>query len=129
MVASLAALPLWGFFFCRERRGRELASKLRTKMGDSAVDVVISPAMGGIIIGHEVARAFYVRALFTERDGGSNDMVLRRGFELHRGERAIVIEDVITTGGSTREVVRVVQQAGATVLAAGSIIDRRGGGA
>lgn len=96
-------------------------------MGDSAVDVVISPAMGGIIIGHEVARAFDVPALFTERDSASNEMLLRRGFELRPGEHVIVLEDVITTGGSTREVVRLVQQAGATVLAAGSIIDRSGG--
>lgn len=91
------------------------------------MDVVISPAIGGIIIGHEVARAFDVPALFTERDSASNEMVLRRGFELTPGERAIVIEDVITTGGSTREVVRVVQHAGATVLSAGFIIDRSGG--
>lgn len=120
--AKVLAIPRYA-----ERLGQQLASKLRTKIGDSAVDVVISPAMGGIIIGHEVARAFDVPALFTERDSASNEMVLRRGFELKPGERAIVVEDVITTGGSTREVVRVVQQAGATVLAAGSIIDRSGG--
>jgi orotate phosphoribosyltransferase len=83
--------------------------------------------MGGIIIGHEVARALDVPALFTERDSSSNEMVLRRGFEVKPGERAIVVEDVITTGGSTREVVGVVQQAGAAVVAAGSIIDRSGG--
>jgi orotate phosphoribosyltransferase len=122
--AKVLAFPQYA-----ERLGRELASKLRTKIGDASVDVVISPAMGGIIIGHEVARAFDVRALFTERESTSNEMVLRRGFELKPGERAIVVEDVITTGGSTREVVRAVQQAGATVLSAGSIIDRSGGGA
>lgn len=120
--AKVLAIPRYA-----ERLGRELASKLRTKMGDSAVDVVISPAIGGIIIGHEVGRALDVRALFTERDSSSNEMVLRRGFELRPGERAIVIEDVITTGGSTREVIRLVQQAGAEVSAAGSIIDRSGG--
>lgn len=120
--AKVLAIPRYA-----ERLGRELTSKLRTKMGDSPVDVVVSPAMGGIIIGHEVGRAFNVRALFTERDSSSNEMVLRRGFELHPGERALVIEDVITTGGSTREVIRLVQHAGAQVLAAGSIIDRSGG--
>jgi orotate phosphoribosyltransferase len=120
--AKVLAIPRYA-----ERLGRELAAKLRAIIGDSPVDVVISPAMGGIIIGHEVARAFDVRALFTERDSNSNEMLLRRGFELKPGERAIVIEDVITTGGSTREVVQVAQQAGATVLAAGSIIDRSGG--
>ncbi len=120
--ARVLAIPRYA-----ERLGRELASKLMTKIENSPVDVVVSPAMGGIIIGHEVARAFDVRALFTERDSSSNAMVLRRGFELKPGERVLVIEDVITTGGSTREVVRVVQQAGAAVLAAGSIVDRSGG--
>ena len=120
--AKVLAIPRYA-----ERLGRELASKLRSIIGDANVDIVISPSMGGIIIGHEVARAFDVPALFTERDNGTNEMVLRRGFELKSGERAIVVEDVITTGGSTREVVRVVQAAGATVLAAGSIIDRSGG--
>jgi orotate phosphoribosyltransferase len=120
--AKVLAIPQYA-----ERLGRELTSKLKTKMDGHEIDVVISPAMGGIIIGHEVGRAFAVRALFTERNSSSNEMVLRRGFELHPGERAIVIEDVVTTGGSTREVVRLAQQAGATVVAAGSIIDRSGG--
>lgn len=120
--AKVLAIPAYA-----EWLGGELASKLRTKIGDTRVDVVISPAMGGIIIGHEVARAFGVPALFTERDSGSNEMVLRRGFELRPGERVIVMEDVITTGGSTREVVRVVQESGATVIGAGSIVDRSGG--
>lgn len=120
--AKVLAIPRYA-----ERLGRELASTLRTKIGDGPVDAVISPAMGGIIIGHEVARAFDAQSLFTERDGSSNEMVLRRGFELKPGERAVVVEDVVTTGGSTREVVHVAQQAGAEVLAAGSIIDRSGG--
>ena len=120
--AKVLAMPKYA-----ERLGRELASKLRTIIGDALPDLVISPAMGGIIIGHEVARAFNVPALFTERDGASNEMVLRRGFELRAHQRVIVVEDVITTGGSTREVVRVVEQSGAVVLAAGSIIDRSGG--
>jgi orotate phosphoribosyltransferase len=83
--------------------------------------------MGGIIIGHEVARAFGVRSLFTERDSTSNEMTLRRGFEVKPGERAVVIEDVVTTGGSTREVIELLESAGVKVLAAGSIIDRSGG--
>ncbi len=120
--AKVLAIPRYA-----ERLGQELGSKLRSIVGDSKVDVVISPAMGGIIIGHEVARAFDVAALFTERDSATNEMTLRRGFELRAGEQALVIEDVITTGGSTREVVRVVREAGASVLAAGSIIDRSGG--
>ncbi len=122
--AKVLAIPAYA-----ERLGRELAAKLEADIGVTSVDVVVAPAIGGIIIGHEVARAFNVRSLFTERDPTSprNEMTLRRGFEVAPGERAIVIEDVITTGGSTREVIRVLHDAGAVVLAAGSIIDRSGG--
>jgi orotate phosphoribosyltransferase len=110
-----------------ERLGRALSGKIRDLIGEAAVDVVVAPAMGGIIIGHEVARALGARSLFTERDAATNSMTLRRGFEIAAGEKAIVIEDVITTGGSTKEVVNAIAAAGAQVLAAGSIIDRSGG--
>ncbi len=110
-----------------ERLGQELAREIKTLIGDSAVDLVVSPAMGGIIIGHEVARALNARSLFAERDAVSNEMTLRRGFEIRPGESVVVIEDVITTGGSTKEVVQLVRSAAANVLAAGSIIDRSGG--
>jgi orotate phosphoribosyltransferase len=90
-------------------------------------DVVLSPALGGVVIGHEVARALGAPFLFTERDPQTRKMVLRRGFTVHRGESAVVIEDVITTGGSTRDVIECLRAAGARVLAAGSIIDRSGG--
>jgi orotate phosphoribosyltransferase len=120
--AKVLAFPAYA-----ERLGRELAHKLQGVIGGSSVDVVVSPAMGGIIIGHEVARALNARSLFTERDAATNEMTLRRGFELQPKERVVVIEDVITTGGSTQEVVRVAQAAGAEVLAAGSIIDRSNG--
>jgi orotate phosphoribosyltransferase len=102
-----------------ERFGRELAAQL------PACDVVVSPAIGGLIIGHEVARAKGVRFLFTERDAGK--MTLRRGFSVKPGETALVIEDVVTTGGSTREVIDVLRSSGARVLAAASVIDRSGG--
>jgi orotate phosphoribosyltransferase len=102
-----------------EKFGRELASHF------SKVDVVVSPAVGGLIIGHEVARALGARFLFTERDAGK--MILRRGFTVHPGETAVVIEDVITTGGSTRDVIETLEAAGVKVLGAGSIIDRSGG--
>ncbi len=82
--------------------------------------------MGGLIIGHEVARAFGVRHIFTERDT-DRKMTLRRGFTLKPGERAVVVEDVITTGGSTLEVVELLKAAGVEVLGAGSVIDRSGG--
>lgn len=107
-----------------ERFGREIA----TKLAGHKVDVVVSPAMGGLIIGHEVARAFNVRHIFTERDGDGK-MVLRRGFAIEPGETAVVIEDVITTGGSTKEVIEVLKAAGANVAAAASIIDRSNGAA
>jgi orotate phosphoribosyltransferase len=109
-----------------ERLGRELAQGVRGLIGESRVDVVASPAVGGLIIGHEVARALGARFVFAERDA-DGCMTLRRGFSVERGEAAVVIEDVVTTGGSTREVVELVARAGARVLAAGSVIDRSGG--
>jgi len=120
--AKVLAFPAYA-----EQLGRELAAKIRDLINGVPVDTVVSPALGGIIIGHEVARALGARCLFTERDSATNEMVLRRGFELTPGEQVVVIEDVITTGGSTKEVIRVVQNANASVLAAGSIIDRSGG--
>jgi orotate phosphoribosyltransferase len=105
--------------------GVRLAAALRAVAPE--VRLVISPALGGLIIGHEVARAFGARHIFTERDSATSKMVLRRGFTVEPGEPAVVVEDVITTGGSTRDVVEVLRQAGANVLAAGSVIDRSGG--
>jgi orotate phosphoribosyltransferase len=109
-----------------EELGRDLAEALRG-LGVAGVSVVASPALGGLIIGHEVARALGVRHIFTERDPTTGKMVLRRGFKVDPGETAVVIEDVVTTGGSTRNVVDVLREAGANVVAAGSIIDRSGG--
>ncbi len=74
--------------------------------------MVVSPAIGGIVIGHEVGRALRVPALFAERDAASKEMTLRRGFEVKPGDRAVVVEDVITTGGSTKEVIRLLQGLG-----------------
>ena len=109
-----------------ERLGRALAGDLR-RVIDSPIRLVASPALGGIIIGHEVARALGARFIFTERDVTIGKMTLRRGFQVTPGETAVVVEDVITTGGSTREVIEVLREAGAEVLGAGSIIDRSGG--
>jgi orotate phosphoribosyltransferase len=95
-------------------------------IGHQPVRTVAAPALGGLIIGHEVARALGSRFLFTERDANGR-MCLRRGFTVQPGETAVVVEDVVTTGGSTREVVEVLSAAGAQLLAAGSIIDRSGG--
>jgi orotate phosphoribosyltransferase len=90
------------------------------------VSCVVAPAMGGITIGYEVARALGVRSLWVERDR-SGQMALRRGWELKPGERVLVIEDVWTTGGSTRETIGVVEQEEGLVVAAGALIDRTGG--
>ena len=109
-----------------EKLGQKLAAELQREAGTS-IQLVVSPALGGIIIGHEVARALGTRFLFTERDAATKKMALRRGFQITPGETAVVVEDVITTGGSTYDVVEVVRAAGAKVVLAGSIIDRSGG--
>ena len=88
--------------------------------------VVLSPALGGLIIGHEVARALGVRAIFAERAGGTA-LTLRRGFTLSSSDRVLVVEDVFTTGKSTRETMDVARDAGAEVVGAASIVDRSGG--
>jgi orotate phosphoribosyltransferase len=111
-----------------ERLGAELARRVAALLAGERVSVVASPAVGGLIIGHEVARALGARFIFAERDAAGR-MTLRRGFTTAPGETAAVIEDVVTTGGSTREVVDLLAGAGARVLAAGSIIDRSGGAA
>jgi len=103
-----------------------LGRALADLFGNLSIACVVSPALGGIVIGYEVARALGVRSLFVERDR-SGQMALRRGFELNPGERVLVIEDVWTTGGSTRETIGVVEQEGGLAVAAGALIDRSGG--
>ena len=109
-----------------ERFGQLLAAEFRRLDHALNVGVVAAPAIGGLIIGHEVARALGARFIFTERDA-SGAMALRRGFTLEAGETAVVVEDVVTTGGSSREVIDILNGAGARVIGAGSIIDRSGG--
>jgi orotate phosphoribosyltransferase len=109
------------------RLGAELASRLLPLCGGVAPRAVVAPALGGVLVSHEVAREIGCRALFTERQEGA--MTLRRGFTLEAAEPVVVVEDVITTGGSTREVIDAVRARGARVLAAGSLVDRSGGGA
>jgi len=110
-----------------EHFGRLLGSEFRRVEPTLNIAMVAAPAIGGLIIGHEVARALGARFVFTERDAASGKMVLRRGFVVEPGETAVVVEDVITTGGSSREVIEILQDAGARVIAAGSVIDRSGG--
>ena len=106
-----------------EAFGRAIAEAYR----DQGIQLVASPAIGGIVIGHEVARALGARFVWTEREAG--EMTLRRGFTVAPGEKTLVVEDVITTGGSTRDTIEALKRAGANVVAAASIIDRSGGSA
>lgn len=103
------------------RLGHELAELL----APHEPNVVVGPAVGGLIIGHEVGRHLGLRTIFSERVDG--EMTLRRGFSLGRGDRAAVVEDVVTTGRSPREVINLAQGADAEVVAVGSIVDRSGG--
>jgi orotate phosphoribosyltransferase len=107
------------------RLGAELAAALRPLLGDVLPGAVVAPALGGVLVAHEVARGLSCRGLFTERQQGV--MMLRRGFSLAAAEPVVVVEDVITTGGSTREVIEVVRAHGARVIAAGSLVDRSAG--
>src|SRR5687768_10789397 len=101
--------------------GEAIADQFR----EQAIETVASPAIGGLIIGYEVARQLGVRFIWTEREQGT--MTLRRGFTVLKGERVLVVEDVITTGGSTRDTIKALTDNGAVVVGAASIIDRSGG--
>ncbi len=103
----------------------DFGAALAEHFKDHQIETVASPAIGGIVIGYEVARQLGVRFIWTERENGQ--MTLRRGFTVSEHERILVIEDVITTGGSTRDTIAGLQASGADVIAAGSIIDRSGG--
>jgi orotate phosphoribosyltransferase len=104
-------------------RAGALGAALAALVAPERPGLVVSPAMGGVIIGHEVGRGLGVRAIFTERVDGV--FALRRGFALEPGERVAVVEDVVTTGKSTREVLDVLRGAGAVPAVCGSIVDRR----
>jgi orotate phosphoribosyltransferase len=102
-----------------------LCAALAEHFRNSAIEAVIAPALGGVFVSHETARALGVRALFAERVNG--ELTLRRGFFIKPGERLLVVEDVITTGKSTRETIEVVKKAGGVAVAAASLVDRSGG--
>jgi len=109
-----------------ERIARALAARLPEETRN-AIDIVISPAMGGVIIGHEMGRALGRPAVFVERPEGKFE--LRRGFRLDPGARVLMVEDVVTTGLSSREAIKAIEEAGGKVIAAASIVDRSGGSA
>ena len=107
-----------------ERMARALAAKIPPQLRES-IDVVVSPAMGGVIIGHEMGRALGRAALFVERPQGLFE--LRRGFRLEPGQRVLLVEDVVTTGLSSREAIDAVEKAGGQVIAAAALVDRSNG--
>ena len=110
------------------KRAEKLAQALADKIPAetrTAIDTVISPAMGGVIIGHEMGRALGVPAMFVERPDGV--FALRRGFALDPGTKVLMVEDVVTTGLSSREAIAAIEAAGGTVIAAASLVDRSGG--
>jgi orotate phosphoribosyltransferase len=107
-----------------ERLARALAAKLPADVRDQ-IDAVVSPAMGGVIIGHEMGRALGRPAMFVERPQGVFE--LRRGFRLEPGERVLLVEDVVTTGLSSREAIAAIEAAGGKVIGAASLVDRSGG--
>lgn len=103
-----------------EKLCKELASKIKEK-----VDIVVSPAVGGILMGYEISRHLNVDNIFTEREEGK--MILRRGFSVQKGMKAIIVEDVVTTGGSVFEVKKYLEEQGVEVVAVASIVDRSNG--
>ncbi|HEX5819829.1 MAG TPA: orotate phosphoribosyltransferase [Gemmatimonadales bacterium] len=107
------------------RVASELGEALGAHLRSLGATAVLSPALGGILVGHEVARALGLRALFAERQEGR--LLLRRGFTLGPADRVLVVEDVVTTGLSTQETIDVARAAGAAVVGAGALVDRSGG--
>ncbi len=111
-----------------ERAGqlcRALADKVTAAVGEGAIDIVVSPAMGGVVVGYEMGRQLGVSAIFTERVEG--EFVLRRGFELAAGARVLMAEDIVTTGKSSRECIAAIAAAGGETVAASCLIDRSDG--
>lgn len=103
----------------------QLSQELARQYSGIKPDVVASPALGGIIVGHEVARALGCRSIFAEREAGA--MAFRRGFAIEAGEKVLVVEDVVTTGGSVKEVMNLVTASGGELIGVGFLVDRSGG--
>lgn len=112
--------------FRNTKYSEALCAVLAEQYKDDNIQLVIGPAMGAVQMAYEVSRSLKVENFFTERDENGK-MVLRRGFAIEEGQRVLVVEDVVTTGGSVKEVIELVQQAGGVVAGVGSIVDRTGG--
>ena len=102
-----------------------LCKELAVRFKDEKIDTVVGPMTGGILLAHETGKALGTRAIFTERENGH--MTFRRGFHLEKGERVLIVEDIVTTGGSVKEVIDVVKEAGGIPVAVGMLVDRSGG--
>lgn len=103
----------------------QLCKAMAKKFADQNIEVVVGPVTGGILLAHEVGKALGTRAIFTERENGK--MTLRRGFQIAKGERVLIVEDIVTTGGSIKEVVEVVKEHGGIPVGIGMLVDRSGG--
>ena len=102
-----------------------LCKEMAEKFKDANIETVVGPVTGGIILAHETGKALNARAIFTERVNGK--MTFRRGFKLHEGERVLIVEDIVTTGGSIKEVIEVVKENGGIPVAVSMLVDRSGG--
>lgn len=111
--------------FIDTKQSEIVCKALAEKLAGEKIDLVVSPAIGGILMGYEVARQLGVPNIFAERENG--EMTLRRGFAIEKDSKVVVVEDVVTTGGSVKEVVRLVQSMGAQVIAVASLVDRSNG--
>jgi len=103
----------------------QLCAAMAKKFKDAQIETVVGPVTGGILLAHETGKSLGTRAIFTERVDGK--MTFRRGFSLHKGERVLIVEDIVTTGGSIKEVIEVVKAAGAVPIAVSMLVDRSGG--
>lgn len=103
----------------------QLCAAMAKKFKDAQIETVVGPVTGGILLAHETGKSLGTRAIFTERVDGK--MTFRRGFSLHKGERVLIVEDIVTTGGSIKEVIEVVKAAGAVPVAVSMLVDRSGG--
>lgn len=103
----------------------KLCKEIARRYANAGVELVVGPMTGGILLAHEVGKALGTRAIFTEREGGK--MTLRRGFQIPAGTRVLVVEDIVTTGGSVKEVMEVVKNCGGVLVGVGLLVDRSGG--